>query len=298
MKIGIDLGGSHVAVGLINEENKILNKKEFYMNDNKNESFEEYIIKCICLGIKDVLLEEKVTIKEIEKIGIAAPGNPEKGVIKNMVNLGIKEFPIKARLEAIFNIPVKVQNDGICAGLAEKVTGSLKDYSNCVFLCVGTGVGGVLFLNNELVKKCSFEVGHMIINKDGETCKCGNKGCFEVYCSKRKFKNKILDILGVTNHPKAPEFTKLVNENMTPEIQKIIDEYVNDFVVGLANITNLLSPEAISIGGSLSHYKELIIDKVSEKISNGENLFNKNNPPKILVATNENEAGMIGAALL
>ena len=301
MKIGIDLGGSHIAIGLVNEDYTIIDKIEYYMNDNKDLSFEEFIIKCICDGINLILERNNIYSKQIEKVGIATPGNPTNGVIKNIVNLGIAEFRIKEILEEKLGLLINVGNDGKCAGLAEKEIGALKEYQDCVFLCVGTGIGGAAFLDGKLVKpkrNSGFEFGHMIIKKDGETCKCGNKGCFEVYCSKRKFKSRILEILKIDKQIDSTEFTKIVKENMTPEISKLIDEYVNDFEIGLSNIINILEPEAIAIGGSLSHYKELILDRVSKKIEEGENLFNKENPPRILCAKADNDAGIIGATLL
>lgn len=301
MKVGIDLGGSHIAIGLVDDKYNIIAIKEYYMNDRNNISVEEYIIKCINEGIEELLKENNFSKEQIEKIGIATPGNPRNGIIKNVVNLGIKEFNIKAELEKSFTADIKVENDGKCAGLAEKEIGALRSYDDCVFLCVGTGIGGAAFLNGKMLKpkrNSGFEFGHMTIKKDGELCKCGNRGCFEVYCSKRKFKNKILDMLNIDKHIGSEEFTNKVNENMTLEIQTLINDYIENFEIGLANIINILEPEAIAIGGSLSHYSELILDKVEVKIKNGENLFNKQNPPKIVIAEAGNNAGILGATLL
>ena len=139
----------------------------------------------------------------------------------------------------------------------------------------------------------------MIIKKDGEKCNCGNNGCFEAYCSKRKFKQQMQTILGIDRYVGASELTKIINENMKNEqVSKLLEEYINNLAIGISNIINILEPEAISIGGSMAHYEELIFNKLREKIYGGDYLFNKENPPKVLVAQSGNDAGIIGATLL
>jgi glucokinase len=220
MKIGIDLGGSHIAIGLVDDNYKIIEKRTYYMNDKDTNSYEEYITNSIYNGINDILKCRSIKIDEIQKIGIATPGNPKDGVIKNVVNLGITEFDIVKRIKQAFkgkadDIEIKVANDGKCAGLAEKQIGNLSQYNDCIFLCIGTGIGGAAFMNNQFlkpIKNSGFEFGHMVIKKDGEQCKCGNKGCFEVYCSKLKLKQKLQQILGIQEYIGAKELTKRVFE--------------------------------------------------------------------------------------
>lgn len=305
MKIGIDLGGSHVAIGLVDENSEIIEKRTFYMNDRKNVCLEDYIVSSIVHGVNEILQSTKYKLCQIESIGIATPGNPKEGYIKNVVNLGIKEFNIAQKLRESFgskNLKINLQNDGKCAALAEKIKGSLKDYNDCVFLCIGTGIGGAAFFSGNFVKpirNAGFEFGHMVIKKDGEQCNCGNKGCFEVYCSKKKFKEQMQKILGIQEYVGAAELTKAIEENIEKEdVKKLLEEYVDNLALGIANIINILEPEAISIGGSMSHYERLIFSRLREKIYNGEYLFNKENPPKILTAQAGNDAGIIGATLI
>lgn len=307
MKIGIDLGGSHIAIGLVDNNHEIVEKRTYYMNDKGMDTLESYILSSIVHGINEILESTNIRLNEIESIGIATPGNPKDGYIKNVVNLGIKEFNIAEKLksafgESSFNVPIKLENDGKCAALAEKYIGSLKEYDDCVFLCIGTGIGGAAFYNGKFVKpkrNSGFEFGHMIIKKDGEKCNCGNNGCFEAYCSKRKFKEQMQKILGIEEYIGASDLTKAINENYdNQEIKDLLEEYVDNLAVGISNIINILEPEAISIGGSMSHYEELILNKLKEKIYNGEYLFNKENPPRILTAKAGNDAGIIGATLI
>lgn len=307
MKFGIDLGGSHVAIGLVDSNYEIIGKRTYYMNDIGDETLEEYILSSIVHGINEILDNTGYKLRNIESIGIATPGNPKDGVIKNVVNLGIKEFNIADKIKEAFgkdmsDIEIKLENDGKCAALAEKFNGSLKEYDDCVFLCIGTGIGGAAFINGKFLKpkrNSGFEFGHMVIKKDGEKCKCGNNGCFEAYCSKKKFKSQMQEILEIDKYISASDFTKIIEENMANEkVSSLLEEYVDNLAVGISNIINILEPEAISIGGSMSHYEKLIFNRLREKMTIGKYLFNKENPPKILTAQLENDAGIIGATLL
>ena len=304
MKIGIDLGGSHVAIGLVDDNYEIVEKRTYYMNARANEILENYILSSIVHGVNEILNSTGYKLNNIESIGIATPGNPKNGCIRNLVNLGIKEFNLSAKLKEALggNIEIKLENDGKCAALAEKFNGTLKEYDDCVFLCIGTGIGGAAFFNGKFLKpkrNSGFEFGHMIIKKNGEKCNCGNNGCFEVYCSKRKFKEQMQEILGIKEYVGASELTKTIEKNMSDiKVSALLNEYIDNLAVGISNIINILEPEAISIGGSMAHYEQLIISRLREKIYSGEYLFNKEEPPKILTAQSGNDAGIIGATLL
>ena len=107
------------------------------------------------------------------------------------------------------------------------------------------------------------------------------------------------EILGIKEYVGASELTKAIEENMSDiKVSALLNEYIDNLAVGISNIINILEPEAISIGGSMSHYEQLIISRLREKIYSGEYLFNKEEPPKILIAQSGNDAGIIGATLL
>lgn len=304
MKIGVDLGGSHIAVGLVDENNEIIEKRTYYISQ-KDDTIEKYIVKSITSGIKEII-ESTSEMQAIEQIGIATPGNPKNGHILNAVNLGIKDFYIEEELRKSlgnkFIGTIKLLNDGKCAGLAEKYCGSLKEYSDCVFLCIGTGIGSAVFMQNKFLvpkKNAGFEFGHMIIAKDGELCNCGKRGCFEAYCSKKKFKEQMQKILNINEYIGAKDLIPKIKENLAnSRVQELLDEYIENLAIGISNIITIFEPEAISIGGSMSHYEELIFDELKNKIYNKEYLFNKEDPPKIFSATQGNDAGIIGATLI
>lgn len=305
MKFGIDLGGSHIAIGLVNENYEIIEKRTYYTSE-KDDTIELYIVKCIVKGIKEILKSTNIDFSKIEQIGIATPGNPREGHIKNAVNLEIADFNLEKALRDKFKEQyigkINMLNDGKCAGLAEKNNGSLKNYSDCVFLCIGTGIGSAVFLNNQFLQpkqNAGFEFGHMIIEKNGEKCGCGNRGCFEAYCSKRRFKEKMQKALKIEGYIGAKELIPLIKQNIEREnVSTLLEEYIENLALGISNIINIFEPEAVSIGGSMSHYEELIFDKLKEKIYNGKYLFNKDSHPVIIPATQGNDAGIIGATLI
>lgn len=172
MKIGIDLGGSHIGIALINDKDKIVEKFEVDIEKNENISSEilDIIDSYICK------FKEKYNI---ELIGIASPGNPKVNdlSISNIVNLGIEKLDFKGIFQK-HNIPIKLKNDSKSAGLAEFKYGSLKTYKDAVFLCLGTGIGSAVFLNGEILKAnkhIGFELGHRVIERNGEQCNCRKK---------------------------------------------------------------------------------------------------------------------------
>ncbi len=144
MNIGIDIGGSHIATGIVTDSGNLIGKETRDVTVFDPNIIEKEI---------NILLEKYNFKKEhISKIGVAAPGNPSKTCIRNLVNLGIQEFDITYFLKNKYDVEVNIKNDGKCAGLAEKKYGVLQNYNDAVFLCMGTGVGSAVFLNGELLE--------------------------------------------------------------------------------------------------------------------------------------------------
>ena len=138
MKIGVDLGGSHVGIGLVDED-RIIDIKDKIFTRQDRVNIEETIVSSIKTMIEDLMKDNNLTIEQIESIGIASPGTISHGVIVKAGNLNIKDFKLVERLQEFFNIPIHMRNDGKCAALAEKVYGSMKEYDDCLFMNIGTG---------------------------------------------------------------------------------------------------------------------------------------------------------------
>lgn len=324
MEIGIDIGGSHIASAII-ENNKIVKKVSRDINISnenieKDEKTEEKEVMKFLLGtikneIDELIKNSKFKIEDLLKIGIAVPGSPSNGKIKNAVNLHIKEINIVKELKKTYNVDIVLKNDGKCAGLAEKKYGALKKYKDCVFLCIGTGVGSAVFKDEKLLEAKNtpgFELGHMIINKNGIKCNCGNNGCFETFASMKRFKERVIKELKLKENfgnkmPNIPseEFQNFIRKNIKNEdindlevqkkVKQIVDEYLEDVAIGLANIINIFEPEAICFGGSFSYYDDIFLPILKEKIIKYQ--FNKETEIKLVTAKLKNDAGLLGATI-
>lgn len=298
MKIGIDVGGSHIGLGLVNEKGKIIYKKEkdylFY-----EEDMSEVVIGTIILLIKEVIEKNKIKVQEIERVGIAIPGTVSNGSIIKAKNLGIQNLEIQRELKKVFNIPIILKNDAKCAAIAEKEYGSLKEYDDAMFLIIGTGIGGAVFLNGKLLepkKYSGFEVGHMVIEREGKKCSCGRKGCFETYGSMKRFKERIQKEFKLESSEGKLIKQFIIENPDNKKLNEIIDKYIDDLAIGIINLVNIFEPQAISLGGSFAHYKDILLDKLQKRIIEKEELFNVE-IPKLLVAKLKNDAGIIGAVM-
>ena len=300
MKIGIDIGGSHIASGLVDKNGKLISKESRDINISKindEKRVESLIIEIIDNEINILLEKNDFTRGDISKIGIAVPGSPKDTKIRNLVNLHIKEFNLGDKLKEKYSVNVKIKNDGKCAGIAEKEYGSLKKYSDCVFLCIGTGVGSSVFLDDELLEpkqNPGFEFGHMVIDKNGRKCNCGKNGCFETYASMKRFKAEAISTFDMNLETEAEEVQKYIRENINKKnVKEFVDEYLTNVSIGLANIINIFEPQAISFGGSFSYYCDIFLPILDEKIEKLK--FNKDTKVDLITAKLKNDAGIIGA---
>ena len=301
MKIGIDIGGSHVGTGLINLNGRIIAKEEQDLdNELKDENYSKKLLDTIIETIAKVLEKKKIDIKEISLIGIAVPGTVSDTHIIKADNLHIKDFNIVSEINKYFNIPIVLRNDAKCAAIAEKEYGSLRKYDDALFLTIGTGIGGAVYLGGKLLKPKKyegFEIGHMVIQKNGLKCSCGRKGCFEKYASMKAFKQMIQKEFRKENLT-GKEIRELLENNQNLEqLDKVINEYISYLSTGMANLINIFEPQTISIGGSFVHFKDILLDRLEKKLNEKNILFNNQTVPKITMAKLKNDAGIIGSVI-
>ena len=301
MKIGIDIGGSHVGTGLINLNGRIIAKEEQDLdNEVKDENYSKKLLDTIIETITKILEKKKIDIKEISLIGIAVPGTVSDTHIIKADNLHIKNFNIVSEINKYFNIPIVLRNDAKCAAIAEKEYGSLKKYDDALFLTIGTGIGGAVYLGGKLLKPKKyegFEIGHMVIQKNGLKCNCGRKGCFERYASMKAFKQMIQKEFGKENLTGKEVKELLENNKNSEQVDKIINEYISYLSTGIANLINIFEPQTISIGGSFVHFKDILLERLEKKLNEKNILFNNQSAPKITMAKLKNDAGMIGSII-
>lgn len=306
MKIGIDLGGSHIGVGLIDGQ-KIIDIKDKILTREDRINIEQTIVNEITFMIKDLCVENTLKVDEIELIGIASPGTISNGTIVKAGNLGIRDFDLISELKKEFKCKIYLRNDGKCAAMAEKVYGAMKDYQDGVFLCIGTGIGGAVFMNGKLLEPkrySGFEIGHMVLNKGGRLCSCGKRGCFEAYASIKALKMKVTESLDMDSDISGEYLREVIlkrevfekhNEVVTQDLELFLD-YLQ---TGICNCIDIFEPEIIVLGGSFSYYENNpIFDMLIKKINAPKATFNEGEKPKIVVAEFKNNAGIIGATLI
>lgn len=250
MYIGIDVGGSHIGIGLINSSGKIIFKQEEDINFKKNIDPKQIISSNIISFINKILKEKKIDKKQIKSIGIAFPGTISGKYVVKAENLGVEKFNIVDEINKKINIPVFLRNDAKCAAIAEKEYGNLKKYKDAIFLVIGTGIGGAVFLDNKLLipkRYEAFEVGHMAINRTGQKCNCGKIGCFEVYGSIKRFKDKVKKDLKLKNIDGKALKDKISQKDNLKKIEKTINQYTEDLAIGISNLINIFEPEAVCI---------------------------------------------------
>ena len=299
-KIGIDLGGSHIAIGVIDKNGKILEKTEKRLKGIITAEVKKVIEETIFETVEKYRKEYK-----IDEIGIAIPGTVNKTEVIKSVNLGLKNYKIVDVLNKKINIPIKIKNDAKSAAIAESKFGALKGYNRVLFLTLGTGIGGAVIINNKLLDTGDLpgcEIGHMVIEKDGLECNCGRKGCFEKYASMKAFKNNLRKTLGYDENFSGKELLALIKNTKKEDknyniINKIKQEYIEYLAIGLANLINIFEPEVIGIGGSFVYFEDVLLDDLKNEIISKDMLFNKRKEINIQTAVLGNEAGIIGAVL-
>jgi glucokinase len=299
MKIGIDIGGSHIGIGLVNSNGTIILKEEKFIKDKSNieKKIEEYITENVIKMLQAYYINE---------IGIAVPGTVTGTKIVRAVNLGIENYDLVAILQnnlikAGYTINIKMKNDGKCAALAEQKYGALAGYDNSVFLCIGTGVGSAVIFDGKLLEAKNvpgFEFSHTIIHRNGAACNCGKRGCFEVYASLKRFKEKIVKEFNLKsiNGECVRDFIRKNSDN--PTLRYMINSYIEDLSIGISNIINIFEPEAICLGGSFAEYEGILYEPLKNALINGNLLFNKRCDIIIKLAKLKNDAGIIGATLI
>lgn len=300
MKIGIDLGGSHIAIGVVDKDGKILDKREKRLRGIEKKAIKKTIENEIITNVKEYSKQYK-----INEIGIAVPGTVSKEKVIKSVNLGLKDYKIIENIQKEIDLQIKIRNDAKCAALAEHTYGALKKYNRVLFLTLGTGIGGAVIIDGKLLNTGELpgcEIGHMVIKENGILCNCGRKGCFEKYASMKAFKDNLRNQLGYDQNTSGKQLMAILKNNKKgntdyEKIEKIRKQFIKDLSTGISNLINIFEPEAIGIGGSFVYFSEVLLEDLKKEITEQNMLFNSRKDINIQTAILGNEAGIIGAVL-
>ncbi|MBS5885246.1 ROK family protein [Clostridium sp.] len=302
--LGIDIGGTSVKLGLVTDKGKIL------ASDNYEVAFDNYktpIFETVKKSIERFLKDNSINKNELMGIGVSATGqvNSNTGVIVG-VGGNIKNWcntEIKKELEEIYNLKTTVINDANSMVIGEQWIGKAKNYKNIIGITIGTGVGGGIIVNSNVLLGnigIAGELGHFSINSNGKVCTCGNIGCYEQYASMtaliKNVKEKYSDIgkLSISKDEINGKYIFDELEKGNKELASVVINWIEDIGKGLVSLTHIFNPEIIIIGGAVSKQEKLFIKPVRSYVLShvmqkfGENL-------KVEAAELENSAGLVGA---
>lgn len=302
---GVDIGGTSVKLGLFDELGTVIDKWEIPTRTDDSGS---HILPDIAESIQSKMKEKKIEKNQIAGVGVGAPGPIDnEGVVHGAVNLGWGTFSIRDTLSSLLELPVMAGNDANVAALGEMWKGGGLGSRDMIMVTLGTGVGGGIIINGRMLTGSTGaggEIGHVHV-EDNETqaCNCGNYGCLEQYSSATgitRLANKLLeesdkDSLLRTGEVSAKAVFDAVKEKdaLAIEVAKQFGKYLGDC---LANVSGVVNPEVIVLGGGVSKAGEILIDFIKPNFD--KNVFHGSRNVKFTLATLGNDAGIYGAAKL
>lgn len=311
--LGIDLGGTNIAVGVVDDNYQIVARASSKtMIDSP-----EQVADAMAETAREALKNANLTLNDVPWIGVGSPGtvNKETGLIEFANNLPFKNTPMVQMLsDRLDGKRVIIANDANAAAYGEYMAGALKGADNAVAITLGTGVGGGVIINHKIYAGSNYagtELGHTVIVVDGRHCSCGRDGCWETYASATGLIRTTKEYM--ENAPKDSELWKLVDGDLNqvtgrtafdamragdPIGKQIVDEYVKYLSVGIVDMINIFQPDILCIGGGISNERETLMAPVREFVE--KNQYAMNSAKKTVVCRAElgNDAGIIGAALL
>ncbi len=312
-RLGVDLGGTNIAVGLVNENLELVKKLSVPTGATRPG---EEIVADIADLCKKLCEETGISLSDVVSIGIATPGiaNHDTGVVEYANNLPFRKFPIAELLRKNLgdDVTVKIENDANAAAWGEACAGAAKGTRNSIMITLGTGVGGGIIIDNKVYSGFNYaggELGHIVIQVDGAPCSCGRKGCWEAYSSAtaliRMTKEKIEECKAsgratvMADAPKVSGRTACDAMRDGDEAAKeVYDKYIKYLASGLATIINIFQPEVISLGGGISGEGQSLIDSLLPIIRSEQYGGGVVEMTDIRIAKLGNDAGIIGAAML
>ena len=301
--IGIDLGGTNIVAGVVNESYEILAKASVKTNLPRPE---QEIAADMAKVTREATEKAGLTMDQIEWIGVGTPGvaNSATGIIEYSNNLGFHNTPMVKYLETELGKPTFIENDANAAAYGEYVAGAAQGAKNAVCITLDTGVGAGL-ISDSGSNFGGAEVGHTVISVDGPQCTCGRKGCFEVYSSATGLVRMTKEALEA-----HPESTMKEEEHISARTafnymragdataKQVVDDYIKYLAAGITNTINIFQPDVLCIGGGVCNEGDPLLVPMKEIVKREVYTRNSEKNTEIVIAALGNDAGIIGAAFL
>lgn len=309
--VGIDLGGTNIVAGVVDEEYNIIAKASTKTNCPRPEKeIADDMAKMALQAVKNANLD----ISDIEWIGIGTPGiaNSTTGIIERANNLGFVNTPMVKYISESIDKPVFIENDANAAAYGEYVAGAAKGAKNAVCITLGTGVGGGIIVDGKIYAGSNFagaEIGHTVIEVDGAQCSCGRKGCFEAYSSAtgliRMSKEAMAQFPESIMNKMAEEKGKVTARTSFDAMRAgdkpakdVVDKYIKYLAAGITNTINIFQPDVLCIGGGVCNEGDPLLLPVKALVEKEDFASNSEKRTEIVIAKLGNDAGIIGAAFL
>ena len=309
--VGVDIGGTNVEMGILNELGEILIKKSIKTDSKKGA---EDTFGRIWTAINSLITELGITKDDIKSIGMGIPGPVlNNSVVKIAANFSWGDnFPAKELMEKISGKPVKVGNDVKLIALGETLFGAGRGYKNSITIPIGTGIAAGIIINGAIVEGAdgaAGEFGHVVVNKQGYKCGCGLTGCLETYCSAtgiiREGKRRLAEnkdnalyrrINGSIDSLEARDIFDLAKAG-DKICMDIVDWFCEYMAEGIGMLLNILNPEIIIFSGGVARAGEILLDGVKKNLAKYALGMTMENLKFAFGELNE-EAGIKGAAAL
>ena len=309
--VGIDLGGTNIVAGVVDEDYNIIAKASTKTNCPRPD---KEIAADMARMAVEAVKNANLSIDDIEWIGVGTPGiaNSETGIIEYSNNLGFKNTPMVKYIQETINKPVFIENDANAAAYGEYVAGAAKGAKNAVCITLGTGVGGGIIIDGKIYSGSNFagaEIGHTVVHVDGAQCSCGRKGCFEAYSSAtglirmtREAMEEHPDSIMVKNAEEKGKVTARTSFDCMRLGDKyakaVVDKYIKYLAAGITNTINTFQPDILCIGGGVCNEGDPLLLPMKELVAKEVYTRNSEKNTKIVIAQLGNDAGIIGAAFL
>ena len=313
MRVGIDIGGMTIKIGLVNEVYEIVDKKVIPTESDAKTAAQ--VAEAMAEAVKGLLQENGLCETDCEGLGIACPGtsDPQEGVVVYSNNIVWENVPLIALMQKELDIPMALANDADAAALGEVLAGAAAGKDNALLLTLGTGVGGGVVINKKIFAgplRGGCELGHTVIHMGGRQCTCGRKGCLETYASATALMQDAREKVAEYPQSLLSRLCEGQNGKMDGRIIfeahrqgddaaiQVVEAYEDALCEGIANFINIFRPEVVILGGGVSAQKEYLTDALQEKVDKMCFGGNLGEVPKITTSVLGNDAGIIGAAYL
>ena len=310
--IGIDLGGTFVKAGVVDEDYNIVAKASVDSADVAGDA--EKVADRMAECARQALAKANLTMDDVESIGIGTPGSvdPNTGMIIYANNLNFLNTPMRQYLEARTGKKIYLENDANVAAYGEVLAGAAKGYNDAIVITLGTGVGGGIIIDGKIYSGFNHfggGLGHAVIVKDGRQGTCGRKGCLEAYTSATALVKMTQEAMEANKDSKLWEVAKTLEEVNgktafdamrmgDPVGTELVDQYIQYLGCGLANFVNIFQPEVLLIGGGLSKEGETLLAPLREILKEETYGISGVKSTTLKTCALGNDAGTIGAAFL